>query len=114
MRIEVMTTISAVRFEECFAERVVDSIDGVAVNLISLNHLKINRRPAAGTRISTISKTCLEPKGLVSTRAKSLWRAAARRPRPLAPAHKGRGNGSRLGLTRRGMDQGPSGAGATG
>ena len=44
MRIEVMTTISGVRFEECFAERVVDSIDGVAVNLISLNHLKINKK----------------------------------------------------------------------
>jgi hypothetical protein len=44
MRIEVMTTISGVRFEDCFAERVVDSIDGAAVNLISLNHLKINKK----------------------------------------------------------------------
>jgi hypothetical protein len=44
MRIEVMMTISGVRFEDCFAERVVGSIDGVAVNLISLNHLKINKK----------------------------------------------------------------------
>jgi hypothetical protein len=44
MRIEVMTTISGVRFEDCFAERVTDSIDGVAVDLISLNHLKINKK----------------------------------------------------------------------
>jgi len=44
MRIEVMTTISGVNFEDCFADRVTDSIDGVAVNLISLNHLKINKK----------------------------------------------------------------------
>lgn len=44
MRIEVMTTISGVNFEDCFADRVMDSIDGVAVNLISLNHLKINKK----------------------------------------------------------------------
>jgi len=44
MRIEVMTTISGVSFDACFADRVTDSIDGVAVNLISLNHLKINKK----------------------------------------------------------------------
>jgi len=44
MRIEVMTTISGVTFDACFADRVTDSIDGVAVNLISLNHLKINKK----------------------------------------------------------------------
>lgn len=44
MRIKVMTTISGVNFEDCFADRVMDSIDGVAVNLISLNHLKINKK----------------------------------------------------------------------
>lgn len=44
MRIEVMTTISGVAFEECYAGRVTDSIDGVAVNLISPSHLKINKK----------------------------------------------------------------------
>ena len=44
MRIEVMTGISGVRFEECFAERVVDVIDGIALNIISLKHLKINKK----------------------------------------------------------------------
>lgn len=44
MRIEVMTTISGVAFEECYAHRVTDSIDGVVVNLISLSHLKINKK----------------------------------------------------------------------
>ncbi len=44
MRIEVTTTISGVSFDESYAERVVDMIDGVEVNLISLNHLKINKK----------------------------------------------------------------------
>jgi hypothetical protein len=44
MRIEIATTISGVSFDECFAERVTDDLDGVAVNLINLRHLKINKR----------------------------------------------------------------------
>lgn len=44
MRIEVVTTISGVRFEECYVERVVTTIDGVEVNLISLHHLKVNKK----------------------------------------------------------------------
>jgi hypothetical protein len=43
-RIEILTTISGVRFDECFAERVIDRIDGVDVNLISLKHLKVNKK----------------------------------------------------------------------
>lgn len=43
-RIEVLTTISGVNFEECYAERVVDTLDGVQVNLISLEHLKANKK----------------------------------------------------------------------
>lgn len=44
MRIEILTTISGVRFEECFANRVVDLLDGVEVNLINLEHLKENKK----------------------------------------------------------------------
>jgi predicted nucleotidyltransferase len=44
VRIEIATTISGVRFEECYAGRVVDELDGVEVNLISLKHLKINKK----------------------------------------------------------------------
>ena len=44
LRIEILTTISGVSFEECYAERVEDEIDGVAVNLISLKHLKHNKK----------------------------------------------------------------------
>lgn len=43
-RIEVITTISGVTFEECYAERIVDTLDEVEVNLISLKHLKANKR----------------------------------------------------------------------
>ncbi len=43
MRLELLTSISGVEFETCFAERVVDEIDGVRVNLISLTHLKQNK-----------------------------------------------------------------------
>jgi hypothetical protein len=44
LRIEVTTGIDGVEFEECYAERISDSIDGVPVNLINLRHLKINKQ----------------------------------------------------------------------
>lgn len=44
VRIELATTVSGVDFSQCYAERVVDVLDGVKVNLISLNHLKINKK----------------------------------------------------------------------
>lgn len=44
MRIEVATSISGVDFSECYAERVVDVIDGIKVNIISLERLKQNKQ----------------------------------------------------------------------
>ena len=44
IRLEITTSISGVEFEECYQERVVDILDGVAVTLISLKHLKINKK----------------------------------------------------------------------
>jgi hypothetical protein len=44
VRIEILTTISGVSFEECYTERKVDTLDGVEVNLISLAHLKENKK----------------------------------------------------------------------
>ena len=44
MRIEILTTISGVSFEECYVARQVDTLDGIEVNLISLKHLKINKK----------------------------------------------------------------------
>lgn len=43
-RIEILTTISGVGFNECYAERVTGKIDGVEVSLISLKHLKANKK----------------------------------------------------------------------
>lgn len=44
LRVEVTTAISGVAFDECYADRVVDTFDGVEVNLISLHHLKVNKK----------------------------------------------------------------------
>ena len=43
IRIEILTSISGVTFEECFASRITDELDGIEVNLISLPHLKANK-----------------------------------------------------------------------
>ena len=44
MRIEIITSISGVDFEECFASKVLDKLDGVEVSVIDLEHLKINKK----------------------------------------------------------------------
>ena len=43
MRIEILTSISGVGFTECYAHRVTDTVDGMPVNLIDLQHLKQNK-----------------------------------------------------------------------
>lgn len=44
VRIKIATTIPGVDFGECYSERVVDMLDDVEVNLISLKHLKANKK----------------------------------------------------------------------
>lgn len=44
VRVEIMTTISGVNFEECFTNRIIAQLDGVKANLISLDFLKINKK----------------------------------------------------------------------
>lgn len=44
VRIEIMTGISGVSFDECYPARVEGTLDGVEVSLISLSHLKANKR----------------------------------------------------------------------
>ena len=46
VRIEVMTTISGVQFEECYRERLETTLDNEPASLISLRHLRINKRAA--------------------------------------------------------------------
>ena len=43
-RIEIMTSISGVSFDECYAERIEGMIDGEEVLLIDLPNLKKNKR----------------------------------------------------------------------
>lgn len=44
LRIEVLISISGVTFAECYAEKVVGTLDGVEVQLISLDRLKQNKK----------------------------------------------------------------------
>ncbi len=53
MRIEITTAISGVVFDECYARRVIDEIDGIQVNLISLRDLKVNKK--ASGRLKDLS-----------------------------------------------------------
>ncbi len=46
MRLAISTGISGVEFEECYASRIEDVLDGVPVNIIDLPHLKINKKAA--------------------------------------------------------------------
>lgn len=44
VRLEITTSISGVEFDECYQERVTDVIDDIEVDLISLKHLKLNKK----------------------------------------------------------------------
>ena len=44
LRIEVLTSISGVNFSECYLERSTVSIDEIEISLISLEHLKANKK----------------------------------------------------------------------
>ena len=43
-KLEITTSIDVVTFGECYAERETVVIDEIEINLISLHHLKINKR----------------------------------------------------------------------
>lgn len=44
MQLKLLTSISGVEFEDCFAERVVSRFDDVDINVISLERLKQNKK----------------------------------------------------------------------
>jgi len=46
VRIEIQTAVSGVDFEQCYARRVVATLDGVPVAIISCDDLKRNKRAA--------------------------------------------------------------------
>jgi hypothetical protein len=43
-RIEILTGISGVDFEECYTERITANVDGIDINIINLKDLKINKK----------------------------------------------------------------------
>jgi hypothetical protein len=47
LRIDLLTSVTGVGFSECYACRVQAILDGVEVNIISLEHLRINKRMIA-------------------------------------------------------------------
>jgi hypothetical protein len=53
LRLEILTTISGVEFADAYAQRIIDTIDGVAVNIIGLGQLKVNKR--ASGRLKDLS-----------------------------------------------------------
>jgi hypothetical protein len=44
LKIDITTSISGVGFAECYAERIVETFDGIPVNVISRKHLKANKK----------------------------------------------------------------------
>ena len=44
VRIEVITTASGVDFDDCYSRREIIEIDGIPVNFISLDDLRVNKR----------------------------------------------------------------------
>ena len=50
VRIEMLTAISGVTFDECYEDRIEDVLGGVEVSLISLRDLKTNKRTSGGTK----------------------------------------------------------------
>lgn len=44
LRIEILNKISALEFDECFEKRVTFVYEGITINMISLEHLKINKK----------------------------------------------------------------------
>ncbi len=46
MRLEILNAIDGVEFKQAFKGRTIDKIDGQVVNLISLKHLKLNKKAA--------------------------------------------------------------------
>lgn len=53
VRIEVSTSISGVEFDECYRERLETTLDNEPVSLISLRHLRINKK--ASGRLKDLS-----------------------------------------------------------
>ena len=50
VRLEITTSISGVEFDACYERRIVAELDGVEVNLISLDDLKANKKASGRSK----------------------------------------------------------------
>lgn len=50
LRIEILTDIDGVRFEDCLTRSLTESIDGIPVKVIGLDDLKANKRASGWPR----------------------------------------------------------------
>jgi hypothetical protein len=50
VRIDLITTVSGVQFADCYVRRTVATIDGVPVNVVSVEDLKTNKKSAGRTK----------------------------------------------------------------
>lgn len=50
VKLEICTSISGVEFKACYEKHIVAELDGVEVNLISLEDLKINKKASGRTK----------------------------------------------------------------
>ncbi len=44
LRIELISVASGIEFDNCFSQCVQEEIDGIPINIISIEHLKINKK----------------------------------------------------------------------
>jgi len=44
IRLEILSEIDGVKFQECYKNRIVDEIDGVYINIIDIDSLKRNKK----------------------------------------------------------------------
>lgn len=49
-RLEILTTISGVDFAACYSERLQVAVDEIEVSLISLSHLKVNKKASGRSK----------------------------------------------------------------
>lgn len=50
VKLEICTSVSGVEFDTCYEKRIVAELDGVEVDLISLNDLKINKKASGRSK----------------------------------------------------------------
>jgi len=50
VRLEITTSISGVEFDTCYERRIAAELDGVEVNLISLDDLKANKKASGRSK----------------------------------------------------------------